>query len=102
MHRLKRNRRYLIIGISGLVILAIFINKFAPVTLPIIVTFLLIFFFSVLALAYYLLNNVRRSILISLGLALWLALRATGLRDSIYPALLVACLISLELLYRKR
>lgn len=102
MHRAHHDRRFLIFGIFGLAGLAVFAAKFAPISFQIIALFLLIFFLSVLCIAHYLINNVRRSIFISAGFTILLALRAVNLRDPLYIMLLLACLISLELLFRKR
>lgn len=99
--RQRRNTKLLILGFLGLAGLAFFADKFAPSSLQIVSAFLLIFLLSDFFLSQYLLNNVRRAILLSSGLTVFLALRAAGLREPIYPALLIACLISLELLFGK-
>lgn len=100
--RQKRNTKPLILGILGFITLAFFADKFSPDSIPTVSVFLLIFLLSGFFLSQYLLNNVRRALFISLGFTIWLSLRAAGLREPIYPILLTACLVSLELLARNK
>ena len=81
--------------------MVIFAYKFPPDTWEIISIFLLIFLLSSFLLSLYLLNNVRRAILLSLSLIILLSLRALGLREPVYIVLLVLSLISLEVLFTK-
>lgn len=98
----ERNIWHLILGVSGLSALGWFINSFSP-TKPLYLTvFFLTVLLSFLFLSLYLLQNVRRSLLLSTGLAIFLLLRLLDLRHPLYVILLFACLLSLELSLRKR
>lgn len=77
-------------------------NAFPPDSLSRILEFFLIILATSFVLSVFLLNNVRRALLISFGLIILLTLRALGLRDPLYPILLLASLVSLELLLNKR
>lgn len=102
MRRHERNIWWLLLGICGLSGLAWFANTFSPDSALKIVEFLLILAVSAFLLAQYLLNNVRRATLLSIGLTTIFILRFLGLRDPIYIILLLATLASLELLLSKR
>jgi hypothetical protein len=93
---------WLIFGISGLCVLGWFVNTFQPENV-----YLLIFFFVIIAAttfftSLFLLKIVRRAVLVTLGVVVWLILRLFGLRELWYPLLLIPCLISLEILFQKR
>ena len=92
----------LIVGISGLCLLGWFINTFQPVN----ITLLIIFFLMISTITFFsslfVLKIVRRSVLVTLGIVVWLLLRMFGLREIWYPLLLLPCLISLEILFQKR
>ncbi len=102
-HRLtidkERNPWWLIFGISGISILAWFVNTYPPDTIAQIATALLLFFTMISSLSYFLLNNVRRALLLSLGLSVFILLRILQLREPIYPVLLLTSVLSLELLF---
>jgi len=93
---------YLIIGISFLSVLSWFVNTFPPENIPFLILFFVIvgtttFFFSL-----FVFKIVRRALLVTLGVVIWLLLRLLGLRDFYYPLLLIPILISLEILFQKR
>ena len=86
-----------LIGVSGT---AWLINTYAPGQPVHLVVFFVAVFVSCFFL--FLLNNVRRSTLVSLGVVLYLILRYLNLRQSYYIVLLIASLASLEIALRKR
>ena len=102
MRRGKVNLWWLIAGISGLSGLGWFVNTFAPDQQLHRIAFFSIFLVSSFSLMQYILANMRQALLLSLGLTIFLLLRYLGLREMLYPLLLVACLISLELGLRRR
>lgn len=102
MHRPKRNILWLILGMCGLSILGWFVNTFPPENVLLLILFFVIiaatsFFFSL-----FLFKIVRRAVLVTAGVIVWLTLRFLGLRNLWYPLLLIPCLISLEILFQKR
>ena len=102
MYRPQHSVWFLIIGISGISGLAWFVNTYTPDSwqkIVILFTFIATIITSVLL---YFLNNVRHIILITGGLLILLVLRFMGLREIIYPLLLAASLLSLELMLKKR
>lgn len=105
-HRLiidkERNLLWLILGISGISILAWFGNTYPPDTMVKIATALLLFFTMISSMSYFLLNNVRHALLLSLGLSIFLILRILQLREPIYPILLLVSVLSLELLFQNK
>lgn len=97
-----RNIWWLIVAICGICVLAWFVNTYPPHSWQLFIVFFTLVFITSLFLLLYLINNVRRSILLSSGLSIFLLLRLLNLRELIYPLLLVASLLSLELLLTKR
>lgn len=77
-------------------------NSFSPKSIGVLGIFFALLFTTSTSLSLYVLNNVRRSLLIGLGVAIFFLLRLLGLRDFIYPILLIASLASLELFFQKR
>ncbi len=102
MHRRQQNFWWLFIGIIGISILGWFTNTFSPEKIIFRALFFLIIFITTTSLSFYVLNNVRRSVLISIGLVSFLLLRMAGLRELFYVILLLASLISLEVFFQKR
>ncbi len=102
MRGTQRNVWWLILGITGLSGLAWFMNTIPPDSMSQIIEFLLIILVTSFVSAQFLLNNVRRAVLVSVGFSIFLVLRYLGLRDPIYLILLVASLISLEMLLSKK
>jgi len=97
-----RNVWWLVAGIFGLSGLGWFINTFGPNSFVLILLFFLIVFFTSLCFFLFLLNNVRRAILLSLGVSLFFFLRLLNLREPFYIILLVASIVSLDVYFRKR
>lgn len=102
MHRQPRNSWWLFIGLIGTSVLGWFTNTFAPQTIVIRILFFFIVLATVTSLSLYLLNNVRRSLWMGLGITGFLLLRYLGLREPLYVVLLIASLISLEVFFQKR
>ncbi len=102
MHRPHRSVWWLIIGISGISALAWYANTHTPDSWQMIALFFVLATIIVLSLLLYFLNNVRHVFLITGGMLILLLLRLLGLREIIYPLLLIASLLSLELMLRKR
>lgn len=102
MYRPHRSIRWLIVGISGISALAWFANTYAPDSWQLIAIFFVFAATIIMSLLSYVLNNVRHVFLIALGVLIILFLRLLGLREIIYPLLLAATLLSIELMLRKR
>ena len=93
---------WLIVGISGLCLLGWFVNTFQPENILLLVLFFVIIAATVFFSSLFLFKIVRRAVLVTLGVVVWLILRLFGLREFWYPLLLIPCLISLEILFQKR
>ncbi len=105
MERLPRSQRnpYLLIsGVSGYILLAAFVNIFPPDALWRIALFIIAFTASTGLLIQYVLRRIQQSILLGFGLALFLVLRFFGLRSPVYPALLIACIVAIEILWKRK
>ncbi len=102
MLRSHRSPWYLIIGIFGISTLAWFSNTYAPDSWQTIMVFFLLLVTIIACALLAVIKNIRHVILMTGGILTILALRSLGLREIIYPLLLVATLISLELVLRKR
>lgn len=102
MHRPHRSVWWLVIGVSGTSALAWFANTYTPDSWQIIAMFFALITLTLASLLFYFSNNVRHVLLITAGLLIILLLRLLGLREIIYPLLLVASLLSIELMLRKR
>lgn len=82
--------------------LAWFVNSYTPDSWQHITIFFALIAIIIATLFFSILNNVRRVLLITGGVLILLLLRLLGLREIIYPLLLLASLLSLELMLRKR
>ena len=102
MVKKPRNVWWLVVGISGLSLLGWFINTFGPNSFFVTLMFFLIIFFTNICFSLFILNNVRRAILLSLGVILFFFLRLLNLREPFYIILLLASIVSLELYLRKQ
>lgn len=105
MRQLRRSKKHVLWLICGLVtggLTAWFTYKFYPDNAFNITLFFCLLEGTILSLTYYLLNNVRRSIFIGFGIGIWLLLRLLGLHQLLYLILIVACLLSLDLLFSKK
>lgn len=92
----------LIFGISWLCLLGWFVNTFQPKNVYLLILFFVIIAATTFFSSLFLLKIVRRAVLVTLGVVVWLILRLFGLREFWYPLLLVPCLISLEILFQKK
>lgn len=103
-HSMRRQRKawWLVLGITGTGGLGWFMNTFSPSSRLTICAFFALFFAASSFLGLYALNNVRRAILLGLGVSAFLLLRYLQLRHPLYVVLLVASLISLEVFFQKR
>lgn len=102
MDRPKRNMLWLILGMCGLSVLGWFSNTFPPENMLLLILFFVIITATTFFSSLFLFKIVRRSLLVTIGVAVWLGLRLLGLRELWYPLLLIPCLISLEILFQKR
>ncbi len=102
MLRSHRSVWWLFMSISGVSALAWFANTYTPDSGQRIMILFVLITIIIASLLLYFLNNVRHILLITGGLLILLFLRYLGLREIIYPLLLVASLLSLELVLRKR
>ncbi len=102
MHLPHRSIWWLIAAISGVSALAWFTNTYAPDSWQMIVIFIALITIIIGSFLLYFLNRVRHILLITGGILILLILRLFGLREIIYPLLLAASLLSLELMLRKR
>lgn len=90
------------IVVTAVSTLAWFVNSYTPDSWQCIAIFFALTAIIIATLFFSLLNNVRRVFLITSGVLILLFLRLLGLREIIYPLLLLAFLLSLELMLRKR
>ncbi|MBI3577547.1 hypothetical protein HY086_05920 [Candidatus Gottesmanbacteria bacterium] len=102
MRSKPRNPWWLVLGISGISLLAWFVNTYPPDSLVRMAVFFILFFLTSFSIAHFILNNVRRSVLLSFGLIVYLLLRLLNLREPLYPLLLFITLISLEVFFRTK
>lgn len=102
MDKPKRNILWVIFGICGLSVLGWFVNTFPPENILLLILFFVIIAGTTFFSSLFLLKIVRRAMLVTLGVVIWLILRLLGLREPWYPLLLIPCLISLEMLFQKR
>ncbi len=97
-----RNSFWLIVGIAGLSFLGWLMTTSEPHGVPSLILFLSVVSGTSFSLSLFVVNNTRRAVLISTGITVYFVLRYIGLRHIIYPILLVASLLSLELVSHKR
>ncbi len=102
MRQTPRNTWWLFFGLISLSSLGWIVNTFSPKTFPILILFFLLIGCTATSLSLYALNNVRRALLIGIGVAGFLLLRFLGLREWFYGILLLASLASLEVFFQKR
>lgn len=92
----------IVIVVTAVSTLAWFVNSYAPDSWQRIAIFFSLMTVIIASFLLSILNNVRHVTLITLGVMIILVLRILGLREIIYPLLLVATLLSIELMLRKR
>lgn len=94
--RQSRNINWIFGALVGFCTFAWFAHTYAPTEPVHFIPFFILLFCSTVSLLLYLTNNVRRSILISIGFVIFLLLRLVGLRDVLYALLLLASLVAIE------
>jgi len=97
-----RNIWHLFIAVIGISLTGWYINTFAPKNWFIIAGFFFVFFLTWFFLLLYLLNNVRRAFMLTIGVSGIFMLRSAGLRDILYILLLAATIILLEAYLTKK
>lgn len=102
MRQKRRNSWFLLFGLIGLSGLGWYVNNVAPNSFQALLIFFVTFFLSSSLILLYFLNNVRRGLLLSVGIVTYLLLRLLNLREPLYVLLLIASLASLELYFKKR
>lgn len=102
MFQPHRSVWWLFVSICGLSALAWLANAYAPDSWQVILIFFILIMVMITSLLLYFMGNMRHILLITGGVLILLILRFLGLREIIYPLLLVATLFSIELLVRKR
>lgn len=102
MFRPHRSVWWLFMSISGISALAWFTNTYTPDSWQEVITIFVVITIIISSFLLYFLNTMRHILLITGGLLVILILRFWGLREVIYPMLLIASLFSLELMLRKR
>jgi len=95
MHQ-ERNFLHLFLFLVFASTLGWYINSYPPELLWQFGVFYLLFGIAILSLTHFILCNIRRSILITTGIILFLILRSFNLRHPLYVFLLLACLVSVE------
>lgn len=98
----RRSIWWLIAGVTTISSLAWFANTYTPDSWQMIAIFLALITIIATSFLLYFLNNVRHIFLIIGGFLILLILRLLGLREIIYPLLLLASLVSIELMLKKR
>lgn len=92
----------IVVVAAGISFLAWFATAYSPDSWHRIALFFVFIAVIVAAPLFSLLNNVRHVFLITAGVLIFLLLRLLGLREIIYPLLLAATILSVELMLRKR
>lgn len=101
-HKPPRNPTHLILGISGFMLLAAYVNLLTPDSWWLIAIFIAAFSLSSGLVIHFLFRNMKQTAILSVGIALFLALRVLGLKNLLYTVLLVASVISVEFVSKKR
>lgn len=97
----QRKKSHLVLGIIFILALLIVVVFFPPEEFLIKFLFFLLLFAALFYLLRFALNPTRRALLISAGITLLLLLRALGLRHWLYPLLIVALILSVEIYARR-
>lgn len=105
-HLLRRNHvfhlNFFLTGLACLSLLAWLLNTVPPEWGSVIFFGLVLIMLTVYCFLFSVISNVRRSLLISGGVGILLALRALQLYDPLYVILLFAMLLSLDYALRKK
>jgi hypothetical protein len=97
-----RNIWWLFMGFSAISVLGWYANMFSPDAPSLFVWLYLLIFLTIFFFSLFIFNNVRRAMLTASGIVIFLLLRYFNLREILYPILLVACIVSIELYAQKR
>lgn len=98
--RTPRNPAMLFFGITGLILIAAYVNVVRPDTALYIAGFFILLLATLMCLGIYTLKNVRRAIMISSAVIIFLFLRIVDLRNPLYAVLLTASVIALEYVWK--
>ncbi len=102
LHTHPRKKSLLLIGLVLLVSLLLFIFLTPPSGMFSFMIFFFLFFVGLFYVCVFGFNSKRQAMLFSGGVTLIMLLRALELRHWIYPLLILAIIISLELNFRKK
>ena len=100
--RVDHNYVWLVAGICGLSGIGWLVNTQDADQLHSQLLFFVTMATTACCISMFLLNNVRHSLFICVGVLGFFLLRYFGLRELLYPVLLLLCLFSLELSTQKR
>jgi len=96
----SKNPITLFLGITGIILLAAYVNIALPDTGVTILGFFLLLVITIACLGMYITRNTRHVVVLTLGVTLYLGLRFIGLRHPIYGILLVASIVALEYVWK--
>jgi hypothetical protein len=100
--RVTRNITHLLIGVVGIGAVGWYTNVFFPTSPTSIAIFFLLLGSTIGSLLLYLYGNMRRSLLLTAGIIIFLLLRYFGLRQPLYPILLAASILCIEWISTRR
>lgn len=96
-----RKKSHLVLGLLLTTILFGVVILLPPEGILVKGLFFLLFFSALFYLLRFAFKHSRRALLISIGITLLLLLRALGLRHWLYPLLIVALILSVEIYARR-
>lgn len=96
----SKNPVTLFFGITGLILLAAYVNISPPSTGLHILGFFVLFITTLFLLGKYTISNIRHVIVITCGSTLYLILRLIGLHHPLYGILLILSIVALEYLWK--
>lgn len=97
-----RNIILIIIALTGASAIAWLTRSYPPEQLLPLVAFYVLFALTIFCLTQFILQHVRRSFLIALGVTTYLILRSFNLRHPLYLVLLIALIISINFLVQNQ
>ncbi|MFH0749990.1 MAG: hypothetical protein V1917_03720 [Candidatus Gottesmanbacteria bacterium] len=95
----KRNIGFLLLAVVLLSIFSWFIVSFSPLAILQYVVFYLLLFGLSITLSMYIFADVRQSLILSVGVVIYLLLRSCNLRHPVYLFLLFVCCVSVLRLF---
>lgn len=98
----EHNISWILICVAAISVLGWYTNTYTPDSVVKMGLFLVLIYSIVFFFVLFVLNNVRRAILSSSGVVIFLALRYLGLREIYFPLLLIAILILIDLYFSKQ